>query len=165
MKHVLCPTECALQGGCITKPFTENKKPEGPSKGRVIAGFAGLSLSECAHTAVISQAPGALAKTHPMSCLKHLPNTHTASPSLPAALLLWRREAGGRRQHQGWDAAHLADAHLDLGWLLSPGSGVKQAAGHIRGRVLLPCLLPLSLAEGLRAAGCSTKSQCRQQRC
>lgn len=84
MKHSLCPTERALQGGCITKPFTENKNPEGPSKGRVIAGFAGVRLSDPAHTAVISQAPGTLAKTHPMRCLKHLPNTHTAAPILPA---------------------------------------------------------------------------------
>lgn len=31
MKHALSPTERALQGGCITKPFTENKKPGAPA--------------------------------------------------------------------------------------------------------------------------------------
>lgn len=38
--------ERSPQGGCITKPFTENKKPEDPTKCTVIAGFSSARLSD-----------------------------------------------------------------------------------------------------------------------
>lgn len=50
-------------------------------------------------------------RQNPPQELPETPPQSTHSSSSPPCWL-WRRQAGGRRQRQRWDAAHLAAAHL-----------------------------------------------------
>lgn len=138
MKHVLCPTERALQGGCITKPFTENKKPEGPSKCRVIAGFSGVRLSQRCHQPGYGS-PG----QNPPHVLPDTPPEPTHGSSNPPC-------SGGGSGAPGCCTSGSCRAHI---WQLQSSasllSGTRGPAGTIRAGVLLPCLLPLGLAGAL----------------
>lgn len=103
-KHVACPTECAPQGGCITKPFTANKKPEDPTKCTVIAGFSSARLSDMRCDELGFRSPRqnqscALPGTppeHKQSCL----NPTCSSPA-PQEGGWWEEAAGGKPSRPG----------------------------------------------------------------
>lgn len=137
--------ERAPQEGCITKPFTENKKPEDPTKCTVIAGFSSARLSDSPYER--GDKPGSGSPGQKRSYAPpETPPEHTggcsdptcSSPLLPAWLGC-RTSGDCRTQPTG--IAPLPVLRGRRGRRASRG-------GQARG--LPPCLLPPSRGGGLK---------------